>query len=64
MHDSHYYFMLRAEWFPHCARRTILSLPPPIKQWDETVFSQLRASSDHRFTVGAPRAKRVDRLIP
>ncbi len=61
---SPYHFRSWANWFPTVpVERSFLS-PPPLTQWDETVFSQLRASSDHRFTVGAPRAKRVDRLIP
>ncbi len=55
-----------AEWFPHCApRASTLLFPTPPSQSDSGLPAlNVRASSDHRFIVGAPRAKREDRLIP
>jgi hypothetical protein len=49
---SPYHFRSWAEWFPHCARRTILPFPPLYKNGVEGVVTQLRPSTSHILMWG------------
>ena len=53
-----------AEWFPHCARRTILSLPHPLNNGLRWFCSQLRACNEGLLRPRVVRAKRANRLSP